>query len=71
VQDQTAIFNVDEHNFVTYVQDSDFEEQGTKIRCTFDMTVDQIREKVREACGLEAGKNFEMIEVQRLRTAYC
>ena len=71
IQDSSAIFSVDENDFVTYVEDGNYEEQGVKVRCCFTDTVQEIKEKIRKECGIGEDKDFELIEAQRMRSTYC
>ena len=63
VQDISSIFKFSEGQFVQYIQDSQFEDQGLKLRLYFTDTVNSLRMKVVKALGLEPNHKFEMIEV--------
>ena len=71
IQDSSLLFSVDHNDFVTYVDDENTDEQGVKVRCCFTDTIAEIKEKVKKACGLEDGKEFDLIEVQRQASSYC
>ena len=53
------------------MDDGNYEDQGVKVRCCFTDTVEEIKEKVRKGCNIEEGKDFELIEAQRMRSTYC
>lgn len=63
------LFTIDEDKFVKYIEDTNIEAQGIKVRCKFSDKIEEIMVKIKKECGLEG--QFYIIEAQRLQNTYC
>ena len=61
-----VLFNIIPNESVQYLDLKDTEEQGVKIKFTFDTTVGEVKEMVRKELNFEAFQNFGAFETCQL-----
>ena len=66
-----AIFEIQEGVQLKYIDLKDTEEQGVKIKFTFDNTVSELKAKIRESLSLGSDSVFDAFEVCKLNNDLC